>query len=96
MDGSAVINVAPCSAQAARLCGVVEQEKLAPGEQSLLGKVVVGDLTPAGPGRWRGRYFEGSASFGATVQVVSSLLIEFRVCVAPLLCQTEKYQRAGG
>jgi uncharacterized protein (DUF2147 family) len=94
MDGSAVIAVAPCARQAG-LCAVVEQEMLAVGEQSLLGQVVVRDLVPAGQGRWRGRYVESGVNYGASVRLVSTRVIEFRVCVAPLLCQTERYQRAG-
>jgi uncharacterized protein (DUF2147 family) len=95
MDGSAIINVAPCATQAARLCAVVEQETLAPGEQSLRGQVVVRDLAPSGNGRWRGRYVESGVDYGATVRLVSARLVEFRICVAPFLCETERYQRAG-
>ncbi len=95
MDGSTIINIAPCAAQASRLCAVVEQETLAPGEPSLRGQVVVGDLAPSGRGRWRGRYVEGGVDYGATVRLISPSLVEFRICVAPFLCATDRYRRTG-
>jgi hypothetical protein len=92
-DASSVIEVAPCAANAGRLCAVVVRERIAPGEPSLAGQVVVRDLAPARNGRWRGRYVEDGADYAATVRLVSADEAEFHVCAAPLLCQTERYRR---
>lgn len=91
-DRSAVIEVAPCPQNSAKLCAVVVKETLAAGEPSLLGQVVVKDLAPKGKNKWRGRYVVDGSDLGANARLTGPSQLEFQICLG-FFCETETYTR---
>lgn len=90
VDGSDVVRVAPCGGA---LCATVIEERAKSGEASSLGKVVIRDLTMDGARGWRGRYVGDGQNFAATVRPQSGGAVEFKVCPAPMICDTARYVR---
>ncbi len=92
-DGSAVARVAPCAHEPSRLCAIVVQEVLAPGEESALNQIVVRDIRSTGPGQFSGLYQIGpQKTLPATIKVRSATMIEMKVCMT-IFCQTIKLVR---
>lgn len=107
-DGNAVIEIAPCSAGRAALCGRIAR-LVRPGTtgavdrnnpdralrtRPLVGVQVLTNLTAEG-GRWTGRGYspEEGRNFNATVRVENGRL-NVRGCVA-VFCRTVVWTRAG-
>ncbi|OSZ64956.1 hypothetical protein CAP40_14105 [Sphingomonas sp. IBVSS2] len=93
-DGSAVARIATCSAGES-LCATVIEERLAPGDASSLGRVVVRNLRPANGG-WKGEYISDRQAFPARARLVNADTIEFQVCAAAIVCDTARYMRVKG
>lgn len=81
-DGSAVVRVAPCSYEASRLCAIIIQEVLAPGEESSLNQIIVRDIRPTPQGQYRGQYHvSATKTLPATIKARSPSLLEMKVCM---------------
>jgi uncharacterized protein (DUF2147 family) len=93
-DGAATVRIAPCQG-GSDYCGVVLSEKLQPNEPSMLGKVVIKDIRPAGPRRWTGAYIADGTTIKARIQQLSPDVMAFKVCAMAFICSTEKYSRIG-
>ena len=93
-DGSAVARITACSAGEG-LCATVIEERLAPGDASSLGRVVVRNLRPANGG-WKGEYVSDRKTFPARVRLVNADRIDVQVCAATIFCDTARYMRVKG
>lgn len=92
-DGSAVARVSPCAYEPSRLCAIVIQEVLAPGEESALNQIVVRDIRPTKPGQFSGQYQIGpQKTLPATIKIRSTTVLEMKVCMT-IFCQTIKLVR---
>lgn len=92
-DGTVTVRLSPCEARGDHLCATVVQEVLEPGETSSLGKVAVSSIVATGAKGWRGRYVDGGADLPATFRLEARDALKVTVCVAPLLCQTDRFRR---
>ncbi len=91
-DGSAIIDIAPCSA-AADLCATVIEETLKPGEPSSLGKVVIKDIRKDAKKGWQGKFVDGKTTYDANINIKDNGQADFRVCVMLTLCDTLSFAR---
>ena len=92
-DGSAVARVAPCAYAPSRLCAIVIQEVLAPGEESALNQIVVRDIRPTKQGQFSGHYQIGpQKTLPATIKIRSATVLEMKVCMG-IFCDTIKLVR---
>lgn len=92
-DGSAVARVAPCAYAPSRLCAIVIQEILAPGEESALNQIVVRDIRPTKQGQFSGQYQIGpQKTLPATINIRSATVLEMKVCMG-IFCDTIKLVR---
>jgi uncharacterized protein (DUF2147 family) len=92
-DGSAVARVAPCAYEPSRLCAIVIQEVLAPGEESALNQIVVRDIRPTKQGQFSGHYQIGpQKTLPATIKIRSATVLEMKVCMG-IFCDTIKLVR---
>lgn len=92
-DGNAVARVAPCAYAPSRLCAIVIQEVLAPGEESALNQVVVRDIRPTKLGQFSGQYQIGpQKTLPATIKIRSATVLEMKICMG-IFCDTIKLVR---
>ncbi|MDX2234659.1 MAG: hypothetical protein NW200_09185 [Hyphomonadaceae bacterium] len=91
-DGSGAARIDVCERSVDRLCATVIAETPEPGAPSTIGSVVLSNLAPAGPSRWRGLYHTGTQNLPATIRARGADQVEMRVCVG-IFCSTEKYRR---
>jgi uncharacterized protein (DUF2147 family) len=86
-DGSVTVRVAPCS-NSKNWCATVVEERLQPGEPSLLNQMVVRDMKPNGKKGWKGKYVVDGQSMSATAKMLRADTISFKICAIAFVCDT--------
>ena len=89
------VNVVRCSDNDA-LCATVIAERLAPGDPSLLNKIVARDMGPSGKQSWKGKYVIDGQSMAASAKLTSKDKMLFKVCLMPFLCDSIQFNRISG
>jgi uncharacterized protein (DUF2147 family) len=110
-ENSGKIRIAPCDGQPDRLCGTITWLKPrpasapppktrtgapAPSPQSYIGKTVLVDMKPDGPGKWRdGRFVIPGADreIKATMQMAKDGSLRVNGCIAAVLCGGQNWRR---
>ncbi len=97
-DGSATVRISTCSGSS-NWCATVIEEKLKPGETSMMNKVVARDMRPidkkgGSKKGWSGRMVaDDGQSYKATAKQQGQDGLTFKICVMPLLCDTMRLNR---
>jgi uncharacterized protein (DUF2147 family) len=91
-DGSATVKIDQCKSST-DLCATVIEEKLAPGETSALGEVIVRDIRKDTNNLWKGKFADGKSTLAATITVKDADNADFKICALLLLCETQSFSR---
>lgn len=86
-DGSVTVRVAPCR-NSTNWCATVVEERLQPGEPSMLNQMVVRDMKPNGKKGWKGKYVVDGQSMSATAKLLRADTISFKICAIAFVCDT--------
>lgn len=90
VNGPGAAMIGPCADQPGRLCAIgLDRRDMKPAAPA---EVVLSGLEPAGPGRWQGRYHDGSRRLPATVRLTGENAVTMKVCIF-VVCQSASYVR---
>jgi uncharacterized protein (DUF2147 family) len=92
-DGSATVRVTSCNGNGNTWCATVIEERLQPGEPSMMNQSVVRDMRPNGKQGWSGRYVVDGQSMKATAKLLRADQINFKICAVAFLCDTIRLDR---
>lgn len=93
-DGSYTVRVAPCAVKT-QWCATVIDERLKPGEPSMLNQMIVRDMRPARKNSWSGKYVVDGQSMKASAKLTGANALSFKVCAFAFLCETTRLKRIG-
>jgi uncharacterized protein (DUF2147 family) len=91
-DGSATVRISPCEGSS-NWCATMIDQRLNPGEPSLLNQMVVRDMRSNGKLAWTGRYVVDGQSMKASAKLRGPDALSFKVCAMAFLCDTIIFNR---
>lgn len=94
-DNSSTVRISACG-KPGDLCATVIAERLAPGEPSLLNKVVAREIKPSGKQIWKGKYVADAQPMAATAKLSGKDRMTFKVCFNALICDSVRFKRVAG
>lgn len=90
VNGPGAAMIGACADQSGRLCAIgLDRGNLRPAAPA---ELVLSGLEPAGPGRWRGRFHDGSRRLPATLRQTGENAVTMKVCIF-IVCQSASYVR---
>ncbi len=91
--GASTVKIAPCES-GRDLCATVIAEEIKAGEPSMLNRVAVRDVRPAGQQRYVGTFVdENGGTLGAKIRQTAPDQLQLKICVLSFLCDTMKFVR---
>jgi uncharacterized protein (DUF2147 family) len=91
-DGSATVRVTICPLTK-NWCATVIEERLNPGEPSVINQMVVKDMRPNGKGGWVGQYVADGQAMKASAKLLRPDMLAFKICAFAFLCETIRLNR---
>jgi len=95
IDGPGAARIAPCASNTRALCALGLEKRKDGSISQNPGGVVLQNVIVKGKDRWSGTYLNGKQKLPATIKLVGGNIVEMKVCMAAIICQTARYRRMG-